>query len=154
MRESWMKAGVPFCTDAIFSLLNMFAVKYYGGMAYICYGHRIPSYGDAESEFWLAIGKVILAVGLICFTFISMVGGNPRRDVYGFRYWKCKHCFLIDYLLVDSNTAPSIKCCRCTFCSIRWGRESRALSRFFGLSDFSVLHNVWSWLRCNDCWRG
>jgi len=54
---------------------------------------RIPSYGDAESEFWLAIGKVILAVGLICFTFISMVGGNPRRDAYGFRYWKCKHCF-------------------------------------------------------------
>jgi amino acid permease len=40
-----------------------------------------------ESEFWLAIGKVILIVGLIVFTFITMVGGNPLRDAYGFRSW-------------------------------------------------------------------
>ncbi|KAF9053050.1 general amino acid permease AGP2 [Panaeolus papilionaceus] len=53
-----------------YSLLNVFAVKYYG-----------------ESEFWLALGKVILAVGLIIFTFVTMVGGNPKRDVYGFRNW-------------------------------------------------------------------
>ncbi|PPQ63265.1 hypothetical protein CVT24_006790 [Panaeolus cyanescens] len=53
-----------------YSLLNVFAVKYYG-----------------ESEFWLALGKVILAVGLIIFTFITMVGGNPQHDVYGFRFW-------------------------------------------------------------------
>lgn len=64
-------AAVVCFVIATYALLNMFAVKYYG-----------------ESEFWLAIGKVILAVGLICFTFISMVGGNPRRDAYGFRYWK------------------------------------------------------------------
>jgi amino acid permease len=41
----------------------------------------------AESEFWLACGKVILAVGLMAFTFVSMVGGNPLHDVYGFRNW-------------------------------------------------------------------
>lgn len=41
----------------------------------------------AESEFWLALGKVILAIGLIAFTFITMVGGNPLHDVYGFRNW-------------------------------------------------------------------
>lgn len=25
---------------------------------------------------------------LYCFTFITMVGGNPKNDAYGFRYWK------------------------------------------------------------------
>lgn len=51
-------------------LLNFFAVQWYG-----------------ESEFWLAIGKVVLAVGLIFFTFIVMLGGNPLNDRFGFRYW-------------------------------------------------------------------
>lgn len=41
-----------------------------------------------ETEFWLAIGKVILAVGLIIFTFITMLGGNPQHDRFGFRYWR------------------------------------------------------------------
>ena len=41
-----------------------------------------------ESEFWLAIGKVILAVGLIVFTFITMLGGNPQHDRFGFRFWR------------------------------------------------------------------
>jgi len=41
-----------------------------------------------ETEFWAALGKVLLIVGLIIFTFISMLGGNPLKDRYGFRYWK------------------------------------------------------------------
>lgn len=41
-----------------------------------------------ESEFWLALGKVILIVGLITYTFITMLGGNPHHDRFGFRYWK------------------------------------------------------------------
>lgn len=49
----------------------MFAVKFYG-----------------EAEFWLSIGKVILIIGLITYTFIVMVGGNPQHDAFGFRYWK------------------------------------------------------------------
>ncbi|KAJ7510085.1 general amino acid permease AGP2 [Mycena galericulata] len=53
-----------------YALLNFFAVGWYG-----------------ESEFWLAVGKVVLAVGLLCFTFVTMVGGNPLHDVYGFRSW-------------------------------------------------------------------
>lgn len=53
------------------SALNVFAVKFYG-----------------ESEFWLSIGKVILIVGLIIFTFITMLGGNPLHDRFGFRYWR------------------------------------------------------------------
>ncbi|KAF7338121.1 General amino acid permease [Mycena venus] len=53
-----------------YALLNLFAVGWYG-----------------ESEFWLAVGKVVLAVGLMSFTFITMIGGNPLRDTYGFRNW-------------------------------------------------------------------
>lgn len=41
-----------------------------------------------ESEFWLALGKVILIVGLIAYTVITMLGGNPLRDRYGFRFWR------------------------------------------------------------------
>ncbi|KNG82475.1 putative amino acid transporter, partial [Aspergillus nomiae NRRL 13137] len=33
-------------------------------------------------------GKVILIFILFLFTFITMVGGNPKGDAYGFRYWK------------------------------------------------------------------
>ena len=40
-----------------------------------------------ESEFWLSIGKVTLAIGLMVFTFITMIGGNPLHDKYGFRNW-------------------------------------------------------------------
>ena len=53
------------------SLLNIFAVKWYG-----------------ESEFWLSLGKVILIIGLIFYTFITMLGGNPLGDRYGFRHWQ------------------------------------------------------------------
>jgi yeast amino acid transporter len=51
-------------------LINLLAVKWYG-----------------ETEFWAALGKVLLIIGLIIFTFISMLGGNPIKDRYGFRYW-------------------------------------------------------------------
>lgn len=51
--------------------INMFAVRMYG-----------------ESEYWLSMGKVILAIGLMFFTFVVMVGGNPKGDAFGFRYWK------------------------------------------------------------------
>ncbi|KAF5705840.1 amino acid transporter [Fusarium globosum] len=41
-----------------------------------------------EAEFWLALGKVILTAGLILFTIVVMLGGNPLNDRFGFRYWK------------------------------------------------------------------
>ena len=51
-------------------MLNVIAVRAYG-----------------EAEFWLSGGKVILIFLLFFFTFITMVGGNPNGDAYGFRYW-------------------------------------------------------------------
>ena len=41
-----------------------------------------------ESEFWAALGKVLLIIGLIIYTFIVMLGGSPQGDRFGFRYWK------------------------------------------------------------------
>lgn len=64
-------AAIPLVLQMVaYFLINIFAVRWYG-----------------ETEFWCAIGKVILAVGLMCFTFFTMVGANPLRDVYGFRNW-------------------------------------------------------------------
>ncbi|KOS40464.1 hypothetical protein ACN38_g8701 [Penicillium nordicum] len=54
----------------LYGVLNLFAVKWYG-----------------EAEFWLSLGKVLLSVGLILYTFIVMLGGNPLGDRFGFRYW-------------------------------------------------------------------
>ena len=41
-----------------------------------------------EVEFWLALGKVLLATGLILYTFVAMLGGNPLHDRFGFRNWR------------------------------------------------------------------
>ncbi|KAI1851269.1 hypothetical protein JX265_012318 [Neoarthrinium moseri] len=54
----------------LYAVFNVIAVKYYG-----------------EAEFWLSTGKLLLIVMLFLFTFITMVGGNPQHDAYGFRYW-------------------------------------------------------------------
>ncbi|KAJ5812408.1 hypothetical protein N7474_008709 [Penicillium riverlandense] len=68
----------------LYSLLNAFAVKWYG-----------------EAEFWLALGKVLLSTGLIFYTFIVMVGGNPLGDRFGFRYWNEPGAFA-EYYKPDS----------------------------------------------------
>ncbi|KAK1484815.1 amino acid permease [Colletotrichum cuscutae] len=62
-----------FCIAIIiaYGLLNVVAVGIFG-----------------EAEFWLSGGKVLLIFILFLFTFITMVGGNPAHDAYGFRYWK------------------------------------------------------------------
>ena len=49
-------------------------------------GISVRLYG--EIEFWISILKCILMLGLFLFTFITMVGGNPLHDVYGFRFWR------------------------------------------------------------------
>lgn len=40
--------------------------------------YRADVFGEAE--FWLALGKVLLATGLMVFTFVTMVGGNPKHE--------------------------------------------------------------------------
>lgn len=55
----------------LYAVINVFAVRWYG-----------------EAEFWLSSGKIILIIVLFMFTFVTMVGGNPQGDAYGFRYWR------------------------------------------------------------------
>ncbi|GAB1316695.1 proteinral amino acid permease agp2 [Madurella fahalii] len=64
-------AGVIIAiTMVLYGLINILAVKWYG-----------------EVEFWAALGKMLLIIGLLIFTFIVMLGGNPLGDRFGFRYW-------------------------------------------------------------------
>lgn len=62
--------GIIAVVIVLSGIINVFSVKWYG-----------------ESEFWLAMGKVLLIIGLIIFTFVTMVGGNLLHDKFGFRYW-------------------------------------------------------------------
>ncbi|KAL2826646.1 amino acid permease/ SLC12A domain-containing protein [Aspergillus cavernicola] len=61
----WIVMAMVVCI-----ILNVVAVEWYG-----------------ESEFIMASTKVLLIIGLVLLTFITMVGGNPKRDKYGFRHW-------------------------------------------------------------------
>ncbi|OIW24524.1 amino acid permease [Coniochaeta ligniaria NRRL 30616] len=61
----------------LYAILNVSTVRYFG-----------------ISEFYLSIFKVILMLGLFCFTFITMVGGNLLHDRYGFRYWNSPGAFV------------------------------------------------------------
>jgi amino acid transporter len=70
-RDDIPVAAVCAACVVFYGLLNVLTVKAYG-----------------EAEFWLSGGKVLLIVMLFSFTFITMVGGNPAHDHYGFRYWK------------------------------------------------------------------
>ncbi|GAP93354.2 putative amino acid permease [Rosellinia necatrix] len=62
--------GIIAIVIVLYALINLMAIKWYG-----------------ETEFWAALGKVLLIVGLLIFTFIVAVGGNPQHDHFGFRYW-------------------------------------------------------------------
>ncbi|KAF1951187.1 hypothetical protein CC80DRAFT_425351 [Byssothecium circinans] len=70
-RDDIPVAAVVAICIFLYITINAFVVKWYG-----------------EAEFWLSLGKVFLILILFSFTFITMVGGNPKNDAYGFRHWK------------------------------------------------------------------
>ncbi|KAF2472783.1 general amino acid permease-like protein AGP2 [Lindgomyces ingoldianus] len=70
-RDDIPVAAVCAACIVLYALCNVLAVRAYG-----------------EAEFWLSGGKVFLIMILFSFTFVTMVGGNPKHDAYGFRYWK------------------------------------------------------------------
>ncbi|SPJ71030.1 probable carnitine transporter [Fusarium torulosum] len=63
-------AGVCTAVIAVYALINILAVGFYG-----------------EAEFWLSGGKLLLIFILFAFTFVTMCGGNPAHDAYGFRHF-------------------------------------------------------------------
>ncbi|OLL21892.1 Proline-specific permease [Neolecta irregularis DAH-3] len=46
----------------------------------------VEMYG--ETEFWFASIKIVTIVGLLLLSFIVCLGGNPKHDRIGFRYWR------------------------------------------------------------------
>ncbi|QLG71657.1 hypothetical protein HG535_0G05660 [Zygotorulaspora mrakii] len=64
------KAALISIMIIVFGILNLYSVFFFG-----------------EGEFYLSIGKVILAIGLILFTVVVMSGGNPEHRVLGFKNW-------------------------------------------------------------------
>lgn len=87
-------AQIPFEVVTVNSIVHFWRDDYSPGITlavqvvlYFCINlFEVSVYGYIE--FGLGLGKIILAVGLILYSFITMVGGNPQHDVYGFRYWK------------------------------------------------------------------
>jgi amino acid transporter len=47
-----------------------------------------PVHIFAETEFWFAGIKVVMIVGLLILSLIIMLGGGPKHDRLGFRYWE------------------------------------------------------------------
>lgn len=70
----------------LYLIINIFVVRIYG-----------------EAEFWLAISKLLLTSGLIFFTFIAMVGGNPKHDAFGFRNWRIDGAPLNEYISTGAS---------------------------------------------------
>ncbi|CAM1509729.1 Fc.00g000640.m01.CDS01 [Cosmosporella sp. VM-42] len=75
-RDDIPVAAVVAGCIVLYFLINVVAVKWYG-----------------EAEFWLASGKILLILIVFSFTFVTMVGGNPKHDAYGFRYWRTPGAF-------------------------------------------------------------
>ncbi|KAJ6442458.1 fungal specific transcription factor [Purpureocillium lavendulum] len=61
----------------LYFLINIFAVRIYG-----------------HAEFGLCMGKALLMIILMMFTLVTMCGGNPQHDAFGFRNWKSPGPFL------------------------------------------------------------
>ncbi|KAI9164061.1 Proline-specific permease [Paramyrothecium foliicola] len=61
----WIAMAMVVCI-----FLNVVGVRWYG-----------------EAEFVMASTKILLLFGLVGITIVTMAGGNPRHDAYGFRNW-------------------------------------------------------------------
>ncbi|KAI7154687.1 amino acid permease, partial [Hortaea werneckii] len=74
-------AATVFIVMAMYGVLNCVSVRWFG-----------------IAEFYLAIGKVVLIFFLFAFVLVTMCGGNPLGDAYGFRYWSDPGAFA-EYLV-------------------------------------------------------
>ncbi|KAB8214856.1 amino acid permease-domain-containing protein [Aspergillus novoparasiticus] len=75
-------------------ILNVLTVRYFG-----------------VAEFYLSFFKVFLMLGLILYTFITMVGGNPHRDAIGFRYWNDPGAFVSHLVPGDTGRFLGVLSC-------------------------------------------
>ncbi|KAJ6596840.1 amino acid permease/ SLC12A domain-containing protein [Mycena vulgaris] len=75
--EAWMVIFIVFI-----ALVNLLGVRVFG-----------------ELEFWFSSIKVISLIGLLLMGIIIDLGGNPKHDRIGFRYWKAPDGPMAHYLL-------------------------------------------------------
>ncbi|ODV62050.1 uncharacterized protein ASCRUDRAFT_33456 [Ascoidea rubescens DSM 1968] len=71
----WESANIPtwsfiFLGLVLYIICNIFAVNWFG-----------------EIEFVGCMFKILLIIGLMMFSFLSMCGANPKGDAYGFSNW-------------------------------------------------------------------
>ncbi|RDB21180.1 Dicarboxylic amino acid permease [Hypsizygus marmoreus] len=59
-----------------------------------------------ELEFWFSSIKVISLIGLLLMGIIIDLGGNPKHDRIGFRYWKAPDGPMGSYLLEQVKDGP------------------------------------------------
>lgn len=78
--------AITFCIQIfLYAVINIFAVRAYG-----------------EVEFWLSLGKLVLCLGLLLFTLITMSGGNPQHHAFGFSNWGVKGGPIAEYITTGS----------------------------------------------------
>lgn len=117
----------------IYAFLNTITVRYFG-----------------ISEFYMSIFKVLLMIGLFFFTFITMVGGNPLHDVYGFRYWNNPGAF-VEHLRPGS-TGTFLGILSCLYqASFRYVSAVLPGHCFYQRADFSKHHRTG--IHINRCRR-
>ncbi|GAA5893625.1 hypothetical protein JCM6882_007864 [Rhodosporidiobolus microsporus] len=76
-----MHAAIPISlVIATYFLLNIWDSRYFG-----------------HAEFGFSMAKIVLSFGLLAFTFVTMVGGNPIHDKFGLRYWRDPGVFADPY---------------------------------------------------------
>ncbi|KAJ7470714.1 dicarbixylic amino acid permease [Mycena latifolia] len=75
--EAWMAMFIVFI-----ALVNLLGVRVFG-----------------EMEFWFSSIKVVSLIGLLLMGIIIDLGGNPKHDRIGFRYWKAPNGPMGHYLL-------------------------------------------------------
>ncbi|KAJ7109326.1 dicarbixylic amino acid permease [Mycena epipterygia] len=75
--EAWMVIFIVFI-----ALVNLLGVRVFG-----------------EMEFWFSSIKVVSLIGLLLMGIIIDLGGNPKHDRIGFRYWKAPNGPMGHYLL-------------------------------------------------------
>ena len=110
-----------------------------------------------ESEFWLAITKILCILGLIILSFILFWGGGPTHDRLGFRYWKdpgvfahhlaegCLGGFLDIYTGIIKGSfafilGPELVCLTSSECQDQRRNISKAAGRFvYRLMFFYIL---------------
>lgn len=82
-----------------------------------------------ESEFWFASLKIVLIVGLVLASVIVSAGGNPKREVIGFKFWSAPNGPFQQYLGIQGPLGRFLGF---------WATLTRAAFGYVGLENVSL----------------